>query len=145
MGNINSRVVEVDVGGKKTTLDKICGNKYVLNVEQVRDSTQTVSDAVREGIEFLKSRGGGEPIIPPTDTEDEVRVNIYRNKETHNLEDVFRTRYFRSPTGSEKRPYTGDNWKEGDFVLGTVHSGTIVFGWLCTQEGSPGTWRAIGE
>lgn len=144
MGNISGRAVEVNVGGKSVTLDKVYGNNYVLNIEQIREDSQTISSAVLEGINYMKARGGGEIIVPPTSSEDEVRIKVYRNRETHNVEVKFITRNFRNPIENEVRPYTGDVWEVGDFVMGIEHSGTITFGWLCVEGGSPGVWREIG-
>lgn len=44
-------------------------------------------------------------------------------------------------------PTTG-NWQQGDFVrnsapseLGTASSKYVILGWVCTADGTPGTWN----
>lgn len=144
MGMIHGRVVEVDINNHKITLEQIVDNMYVIPIGLLKGSTDTLSQTVIDGIEFLKSKGGGELVVPPTSTEDEVRIKVYRNKETHQLEDIFIVRYWRPPILEEYRPYTNGPWKPGDVVKGVMHSGIITYAWICHREGAPGEWTEIG-
>ena len=50
---------------------------------------------------------------------------------------------------SDAAPTTGD-WSVGDFIrnnapteAGSASSKYIIFGWVCTTAGSPGTWNEV--
>lgn len=54
--------------------------------------------------------------------------------------------HLQGTTNAYTAPPTTGRWARGDFVRNSEPSlgaGGIVFGWICTVSGEPGTWEAI--
>jgi hypothetical protein len=40
-------------------------------------------------------------------------------------------------------PTAGD-WVRGDFIKNSLPSPSSYWGWICTESGTPGTWKGFG-
>lgn len=102
----------------------------------------SVTDAIAVGIAYLTSAGGGRIFVPADDThfELEIRVHKDRNSAYHTN---FEYHYDRQPT-TEARPYTDEEWQVGDTIFNSQPNIDKCMGWVCTTNGTPGTWTPFG-
>ncbi len=42
-------------------------------------------------------------------------------------------------------PPTSGDWVRGDWVKNRLPSATGMFGWICVDSGTPGTWKGFGQ
>jgi hypothetical protein len=64
------------------------------------------------------------PIVTQLDALSEGRVSAYH--------------------GAMSAAPTAGDWVRGDWIKNSLPSPSSFFGWICTESGTPGTWKGFG-
>lgn len=107
-------------------------------------SKSTVAEllaSITRGLKVLNDRAYGLLEIPPTLGFSDYVSFIEAKKEGSVVKLKFVSHNYRYPI-SGGRPFGGD-YQVGDIVYNTDITRNNALGWVCTQNGSPGEWKAF--
>ena len=74
---------------------------------------------------------------------------FWKNRETGDSETGITTKYFEKKGNnviikSTTTPIYG-TWTKGDIIINSNPSVSNPYGWICTESGTPGTWKSLGN
>lgn len=141
MNKVPFKMIELTLGsGEKINLEDLLKSMYDRQMYSISGANYTKS-TIEDVISYLKSKGGGTVVIPPTDTTNKLKIDVHKNK-TGDLTVRYLYNGYRPPNSGELRPFTGDEWQAGDimFNMDMVHSDDKCYLWYCKGSGNPGTW-----
>lgn len=141
MNKVPFKMIELTLSsGEKINLEDLLNSMYDRQMYSISGANYTKS-TVEDVISYLKSKGGGTVVIPPTDTTNKLKIDVHKNK-TGDLTVRYLYNGYRPPNSGELRPFTGDEWQAGDimFNMDMVHSDDTCYLWYCKSSGNPGSW-----
>lgn len=119
-------------------LENLLSSPFIKTLEFYGTLTNAVNDLLTKGY------GGVE--LPPYLTNEDITY-LVATKDMNNDIHLNMIQYApRCPTKS--RPVIIDgaiDWQTGDIVYNTDFISNRCQGWICTEQGSPGTWETIGN
>nr|DAM65801.1 MAG TPA: N terminal extension of bacteriophage endosialidase [Caudoviricetes sp.] len=145
MYKIPYRMIEIVTdSGEVLSLEDILKSLSNVPMSLYTGNNDFTKEKIEDVINYLKTHGGGQFTIPENPPYHKLTVDVHRNK----FQDYavhFLYYDYRYPIGTEKRPYTGENWQAGDIIynLDILNSDDKCTLWFCKESGndtSAGKW-----
>jgi hypothetical protein len=130
-------------GGSNSLTGSMINN---IPISSFYTSDNSLLNAIDRAKSYLTTIKNGSVIIPAnTDSNKYNAVKIFSStdEKLFSTKINYSTTSYKHPT-TELRPYTGDNWVEGDIIYNNDMSSAKCQGWICTTGGAPGTWMQFG-
>ena len=145
MYKIPYKMVEiVTESGETLTLEDVLKSLPTVPMALYTGNDDFTKEKIEDVINYLKTVGGGQFTIPENPPIHKLTIDVHRNKfQDYVVHFIYND--YRYPIGTEKRPYTGENWQAGDIIynLDILNSDDKCTMWFCKESGtatSSGKW-----
>lgn len=134
--------VSLDSDYRVSLNDLIIGdNSIPIRLFQDTESA-SVESAISKAVSYLTEKREGQVCVPADVNNKSVIVKARVNKSNQVVINYITSNY-RFPINQESRPYNGGDWKIGDIIFNNDYTDSKCMGWVCTADGTPGTWIAF--